>query len=60
MPQNKIQFQKGMSLSSFIEQYGTEEKCNQAFENARWGRVYTCPKCGAEEHGACKSNCVTA
>jgi ribosomal protein L37AE/L43A len=50
MPQNQIQFQKGMSLSSFIEQYGTEEKCNQAFENARWGRSYTCPKCGAEEH----------
>ncbi len=50
MPQNPIQFQKGMSLSSFIEQYGTEEKCNQAFENARWGRGYTCPTCDAEEH----------
>jgi hypothetical protein len=49
MPQNQIQFQKEMSLSRFIEQYGTEEKCNQAFENARWGRGYTCPKCDTED-----------
>jgi hypothetical protein len=29
MPQNPIQFQKGMSLNRFIDQYGTEEKCHQ-------------------------------
>jgi ribosomal protein L37AE/L43A len=50
MPQNPIQFQKGMSLNRFIDQYGTEEKCHQALEKARWGQGYTCSKCGAKEH----------
>ena len=50
MPQNKIQFQKGMSLYEFINNYGTESKCEQALESARWGRGYSCPKCGCTNH----------
>ena len=46
MPQNQIQFQKGMSLDDFFEHYGTDEKCTQALEAARWGRGYSCPSCG--------------
>jgi len=30
MRQNQIQFQHGMSLSGFIERYGTEVQCEQA------------------------------
>jgi len=30
MPKNKVQFQKGMSLSDFQAQYGTEAQCDQA------------------------------
>ena len=34
MPQNQIQFQKGMALDEFINDYGSETKCEQALENA--------------------------
>lgn len=50
MPQNQIQFQKGMALDEFINDYGTESKCEQALENARWSRGYSCPKCGCKNH----------
>jgi hypothetical protein len=30
MPQSKIQFQHGMSLSEFIDTFGTEPKCEVA------------------------------
>ena len=50
MPQNAIQFQCGMSLSAFIEQYGTEEACEAALLRARWPGGFRCPECGAGEH----------
>ena len=50
MPQNRIQFQPGMSLNAFIEQYGTEAQCEQALERARWPQGFVCPQCGAREH----------
>lgn len=50
MPQNKIQFQHGMSLSEFIDRYGTEEKCDAALEKARWPTGFVCPSCGRREH----------
>ncbi len=33
MPQNRIQFQKGMSLDEFINQYGTESKCEETLSD---------------------------
>lgn len=50
MPQNPIQFQHGMSLSQFIERYGTEEQCEAALQRARWPEGFVCPACGAHEH----------
>lgn len=50
MPQNNIQFQKGMSLDQLIDQYGTDSKCERALEEARWGCGYVCPKCGCRSH----------
>jgi len=50
MPQNTIQFQKGMSLIQFLDEYGTENDCEKALEVARWGRQFSCPKCGCAEH----------
>ncbi len=35
MPQNKIQFQNGMSLSEFIERYGTEAQCERCWITRR-------------------------
>ncbi len=50
MPQNKIQFQHGMSLSELINRYGTEEKCEAALQKARWPMGFVCPACGQHEH----------
>ncbi len=50
MPQNKIQFQHGMSLSELINRYGTEEKCEAALQKARWPTGFVCPACGQREH----------
>jgi transposase-like protein len=50
MPENKIQFQHGMSLSGLIERYGTEELCEKALEQSRWPDGFVCPACGEREH----------
>lgn len=50
MPQNSIQFQRGMPLDEFIDQYGTESQCEDALEKARWGKGFRCPKCGESSH----------
>ena len=45
MAKNKIQFQRGMSLPDFMDQYGTEEKCHAALFQLRWPNGFTCPVC---------------
>lgn len=50
MPQNKVQFQPGMSLSKFIERYGTEALCEQALGRSRWPHGFVCPQCGGRAH----------
>jgi transposase-like protein len=46
MWKNKLQFQKGLSITEFMSLYGTEEQCESAVEQARWIKGYVCPKCG--------------
>jgi len=43
---NKIQFQKGLSLTDFLSQYGTEQHCREALFRMRWPQGFQCPKCG--------------
>jgi transposase-like protein len=45
MPMNRIQFQSGLSLAQFMEQFGTEEQCYAALEQARWPNGFCCPRC---------------
>ncbi len=45
MAQNKIQFQAGLSLPEFFRRYGTEDRCEQALEAARWPQGFRCPRC---------------
>ena len=47
---NPIQFQRGMSLSEFIERFGTENQCAQPVKAARWPGGFRCPRCDAAEH----------
>tara|TARA_B110000046_G_scaffold179924_1_gene209861 strand:- start:105 stop:1046 length:942 start_codon:yes stop_codon:yes gene_type:complete len=46
MSKNLIQFQKGVSIGSFIEDYGSEEQCRLALFVLRWPTGFQCPSCG--------------
>lgn len=46
---NAVQFQPGMSMSDFIQHYGTEAKCYRALYKARWPNGFRCPKCQKRE-----------
>lgn len=50
MARNKVQFQKGISLSEFLAQYGTEEQCFDALYDWRWPGGFQCPSCGHNEN----------
>ena len=50
MARNKVQFQKGLSLSQFLDLYGTEEQCHGALAKWRWPDGFRCPKCGKARH----------
>ena len=50
MAKNKIQFQKGLSLTDFLSKYGNEDKCSQALFRFRWPVGFICPKCGYKGH----------
>ena len=52
MSKNKIQFQKGLSLSDFLEEYGTEEQCFKSLVKLRWPEGFECPKC------SCRAYCL--
>jgi transposase-like protein len=46
MPKNMIQFQKGLGLHDFLDQYGSESQCQQALYQLRWPKGFVCPVCG--------------
>lgn len=49
MAQNSVQFQKGMSLTAFIEKFGDEEQCFDALYKLRWPDGFICPSCGSNK-----------
>jgi hypothetical protein len=56
MAMNRIQFQPGLSLTQFLEQYGTEERCEQALEQARWPEGYRCEHCASTHYCIVNAN----
>jgi hypothetical protein len=42
---NGIQFQPGLSMPEFVNQYGTPAKCYRALYRARWPQGFRCPVC---------------
>jgi transposase-like protein len=68
MNTRKLQFQKGLGITDFLDQYGTEEKCEAILAKAKWPHGFICPSCGHTghcivHHGNCKiyqcNNCHT-
>jgi len=45
---NLVQFQPGLSLDGFMQQYGTEAKCYRALYRLRWPAGFRCPACGGK------------
>jgi ribosomal protein L37AE/L43A len=56
MPENRVQFQRGLSIAQFMERYGTEEKCEAAVAASRWPGGFVCQKCGGPSRSAFKRN----
>jgi transposase-like protein len=46
MAKNKVQFQRGLSLGSFLTEYGEEQQCHEALFRLRWPKGFICPECG--------------
>ena len=45
MARNPIQFQAGLSLPAFLEQYGSQDQCKRAIFDLRWPHGFSCPEC---------------
>ena len=45
MAMNHVQFQAGLSMMQFIQEYGTDAKCYRALYRSRWPQGFRCPKC---------------
>lgn len=45
MAMNKIQFQPGLSMRDFQQQYGKDEQCEAALFASRWPRGWVCSRC---------------
>ena len=54
MARNKVQFQRGLSLTEFNKLYGTEDQCHFALVKMRWPDGFMCPKCEGRVHAYCK------
>ncbi len=52
MAMNRIQFQPGLSLAGFLDQYGTHAACARALMRARWPKGLSAPAARAGATGA--------
>ncbi len=56
MAMNRVQFQKGLSMSEFLKRYGTVERCHAALLASRWPTGFICPHCGETPHSTFERN----
>jgi transposase-like protein len=47
---NRVQFQSGLSLTQFMERYGTQAQCEKELEKCRWPDGFVCPMCARKGH----------
>ena len=46
MTMNRVQFQAGLSMTEFMDRYGSVEQCEAALTASRWPSGFACPACG--------------
>lgn len=60
MTMNRIQFQPGLSMHEFFDLYGTEAKCQEALQAARWPVASSARTVAARlEPVSCATGCPT-
>lgn len=47
---NNIQQQRGISLVEFQKRFSTEKQCKNYLEKLKWGKGFTCSKCGCTDY----------
>lgn len=57
MAMNMVQFQAGLSMPEFLDQFGTEAKCRRALFRSRWPKGYRCPQCSRRAHSRFRRDC---
>jgi transposase-like protein len=50
MGKNIIQFQKGLNLIDFLQNYNNEEKCREELYKLKWPDGFRCPSCDNESY----------
>lgn len=50
MPQNQVQYQKGLSMPEFFGHFGTSQQCEELVRGWRWPGGFVCPRCHGSAH----------
>jgi transposase-like protein len=50
MAMNRVQYQAGLPMLEFFEDYGTQEQCEELVRAWRWPQGFACPRCGQTWH----------
>lgn len=50
MARNAVQMQKGLSLTQFHDQFGTEAQCREVVAKWRWPDGFECPHCSSGDY----------
>ena len=50
MAQNKVQYQQGLSIPEFFDDYGSPEQCEALVRSWRWPNGFVCPRCPGSWH----------
>jgi transposase-like protein len=50
MAMNRVQYQTGLPMLEFFENYGTHEQCEELVRAWRWPEGFVCPRCSQTWH----------
>jgi transposase-like protein len=50
MAQNRVQYQKGLSMPEFFDRFGSVQQCEERFRVWRWPSGFVCPRCEQTWH----------
>ena len=52
MAMNRVQFQPGLSMTQFLERYGSDDQCEAALIASRWPEGFACPACDSRPNSS--------